>query len=260
MIAAGPHSSSKRSRRKTARVRFYAELNDFLPANKRQRAFEYEFSGSPSVKDAIEAIGVPHPEVDLVIINGHSVDFRCRLTAGDDVAVYPVFEGLDISPIVHLRGRPLRQTRFVADGHLGKLARYLRLLGFDVSYDASADDSSIVRAAQAERRIILTRDQQMLKVGAVTHGYWVRGTMPREQIAEVIGRFDLKGSARPFTRCLVCNGTLELAANPAGAPGVPDRVRRRHTEFARCADCGKLYWKGTHYARLERLVTELIRG
>lgn len=241
------------TRKRTARFRFYAELNDFLPADKRQREFVYPFRGNPSVKDAVEAIGVPHPEVDLIIVDDASVGFDYRLQPGDVVAVYPVFESLDISPIVRLRPRPLRETRFVLDGHLGKLARYLRLLGFDCAYDRDAKDADIVRRQQTERRIILTRDRGLLKAKAVTHGYCVRSTRPEAQMAEVVERFDLSSQLNPFTRCLVCNGEV-AEAGPDAAAEAPPRVRRRQTEFYRCADCGKVYWKGTHYDRLSDLV------
>src|SRR5437868_7866953 len=153
--------------------RFYEELNDFLAPALRKCEFPYAFTGTPSVKDAIEAIGVPHTEVDLVLVDGESVDFTRRLTGGERVAVYPVFERLDIAPVTRLRARPLRRTRFVLDVHLGKLARYLRLLGFDSVYRNDYDDHTIVALAHEEQRIILTRDTGLLKHSAVTHGHWL---------------------------------------------------------------------------------------
>src|SRR5205823_11484961 len=128
-----------------AQFRFDEELNDFLAPALRKREFDYSFRGTPAVKDAIEAIGVPHTEVDLVLVDGESVDFTRRLTGGERVAVYPVFERLDIAPVTRLRARPLRRTRFVLDVHLGKLARNLRLLGFDALYRTDYDDATIIR-------------------------------------------------------------------------------------------------------------------
>ena len=180
-----------------AEFRFYEELNDFLAPVLRKRAFSYAFNGTPSVKDAIEAIGVPHTEVDLVLVDGKSVDFTRRLAGGERVAVYPVFERLDISPVTRLRARPLRVTRFVLDVHLGKLARYLRLLGFDTCYRNDYDDDAIIGLARGESRIILTRDKGLLKHGAVTHGYWVRATVPRQQLAEIVRVFDLGRQRTP---------------------------------------------------------------
>jgi uncharacterized protein with PIN domain len=237
-----------------ATFRFYAELNDFLPAGKQKRDFDYCFQGSPGIKDAVEAIGVPHPEVDLIVVNGASVGFDYRLRHGDSVSVYPVFEALDISPIVRLRPQPLRLTRFVLDGHLGKLVRALRLLGFDSAYDRDASDPDIIELAGAENRIILTRDRELLKSNAVTHGYWIRHTDPREQVAEVVERFDLRAQLRPFTRCSVCNGTIAPTNTAEAQREAPERVREWCEEYYRCSACGKLYWKGTHFDRLSDFV------
>src|SRR4030095_6880135 len=143
--------------------RFYEELNDFLPSARRKRTFAYRFQGSPAVKDAIEALGVPHTEVDLVLVDGASVRFSHRLRGGERVAIYPVFERLDIAPLVRLRPAPLRTPRFVADVHLGTLARGLRLLGFDTLYDRTAQDPELVRRSVAERRGFLTQDVGVLQ-------------------------------------------------------------------------------------------------
>lgn len=232
---------------KKAQFRFYAELNDFLVGRKRQKSFPYSFTGKPSVKDAIEAIGVPHPEVDLIVVNGESVGFDHHLTDGDRVSVYPMFESFDISPVIRLRPEPLRDTRFVLDGHLGKLARLLRMLGFDSLYRRDFTESGIVDVSSEEKRIILTRDIELLKANAVTHGYWIRSTSPNRQVSEVLERFDLHSQIRPFRRCMVCNATIGSVEKDAVIESLPNKVRERHDEFYRCAGCGKVYWKGTHY-------------
>jgi uncharacterized protein with PIN domain len=243
-----------------AEFRFYEELNDFLPPARRKRAFAYAFNGTPSVKDAIEAIGVPHSEVDLVLVDGESVDFTTRLTGGERVAVYPVFERLDISSVTRLRARPLRLTRFVLDVHLGKLARYLRLLGFDTRYRNDYDDATIIGLARVESRIILTRDRGLLKHGAVTHGYWVRATAPRQQLAEIVRVFDLGGSARPFTRCIRCNGELQEVPKSEVAERLPPRVRAHFEDFVQCPQCAAVYWPGSHYDHMRKMVDELNSG
>lgn len=241
-----------------ASFRFYAELNDFIPEARRQRAFVYRFSGTPSIKDAVEAIGVPHPEVDLVIVGGASVGWDYHLADGDDVAVYPVFEAIDISPVVRLRPAPLRETRFVVEGHLRKLARWLRMLGFDTRCDAGADHDGVIASALGEHRIILTRDRELLKDGRVTHGYWVRATEPRRQLAEVSARLHLAAQLRPFTRCMDCNGILVEQDAEAVSGQVPPKVRERVRSFRRCEACGKVYWEGTHVARMREMVASLI--
>jgi uncharacterized protein with PIN domain len=243
-----------------AEFRFYEELNDFLAPVLRKRAFSYAFNGTPSVKDAIEAIGVPHTEVDLVLVDGKSVDFTRRLAGGERVAVYPVFERLDISQVTRLRARPLRVTRFVLDVHLGKLARYLRLLGFDTCYRNDYDDDAIIGLARGESRIILTRDKGLLKHGAVTHGYWVRATVPRQQLAEIVRVFDLIGSARPFSRCIRCNGELQRVPKCSVADRLPPRVRAHFEEFVQCPLCAAVYWPGSHYDRMRKMIGELFAG
>jgi len=241
-----------------AAFRFYAELNDFLPPERRQTPIPYEFSGSPAVKDAIEALGVPHVEVDLIVVNGQSVDFTYRLQEEDRVAVYPVWEGLDISPVVRLRERPLRRPAFVTDVHLGKLARLLRLLGLDTLRSSGFSDEELVAIAAQERRILLTRDRQLLKRRAVLQGYWVRSVNPVAQAQEVVGRFDLHNQVQPFTRCLSCNGLLQAVDKAEVLHQVPPRVARWREDYYRCTSCGKLYWQGTHFPRLEASVAAIL--
>ena len=213
-------------------VRFYAELNDFLPVHRHQRTFTYEFCGTPSVKDTIEAIGVPHTEIDVILVDGRSVDFDHLLHGGERVAVYPVFERYDVSPLTRLRPAPLRVTRFVADVHLGTLARHLRLLGFDTTWGRDLGDEEIVAIANDEQRIILTRDKGILKNGLVTHGYWLRNTDPLKQLDEVVCAIDLAGNINAYTRCMECNGELQSVERAAVAPLVaPLPEARRAREF-----------------------------
>lgn len=233
-----------------AAFRFYAELNDFLPQDRRKRSFDYQFEVRPAVKDAIEALGVPHVEVDVILVNGVSVGFSHRLQDGDRVAVYPVFESLDVSGLVKLRPKPLRRVLFVADVHLRKLAHYLRLLGFDTMYDNSYGDDQIISLSKSTGRIILTRDRMLLKHGQVTHGYWVRSTDPIMQTREVIDRFDLRGQVELFTRCPECNGEIVPVPKEDVYELIPPKTALWLDEYFVCKNCGKLYWKGTHYPRL----------
>jgi uncharacterized protein len=242
-----------------AQFRFYSELNDFLPLQKRATQFEYSFSGSPSVKDAIEAIGVPHTEIDLIIVNGESVGFEYTLKNGDAVAVYPVFESFDISPVIKLRQAPLRDPKFICDVHLGALARLLRLTGFDTLYRNDYADQQIVDIALAEKRCILTRDRGILKRRAVTHGYCLRSTHPEEQVREVLSRFDLHSSMKPFSLCIQCGGTVSRVDKASVLAELPEKTRDCYDEFYKCASCGKVYWQGSHYADLEKIVDDLRR-
>ncbi len=235
-------------------MRFYAELNDFLPTYRRQREFTINFVGTPSVKDTIEAIGVPHTEVDVILVDGKSVDFGHLLQGGEHVAVYPVFERCDVSSVTRLRPAPLRETRFIADVHLGTLARNLRLLGFDTAWERDLDDATIIDRAVRERRIILTRDKGILKNGSVTHGYWLRATDPEEQLDEIVHALDLAGSIEPYARCMECNGELDDLARSEAARWVPLQVFLVYRDFRRCRCCGRVYWRGSHFRRLDAVV------
>jgi len=241
-----------------ATFRFYAELNDFLPPEDRQRDVVRTFRDTPSVKDQIEACGVPHTEVEVVLVNGESVGFDRRLADGDRVSVYPLFEALDVTPLVRLRARPLREPRFVLDVHLGTLARRLRLLGFDVLWERDADDDRLLALSLAEGRILLSRDRGLLKRRELTHAAAVRATDPRVQVREVVERFDLARSAAPFTRCLSCNGLLAPAAEDEVHGRVPPRARLHGHDFRACAACGKVFWRGAHARRLDEIVRDAL--
>ena len=242
-----------------AEFRFYAELNDFLPAGRRAVPVPLAFSPGATVKDLIESLGVPHTEIDLIMANGHSVDFAYRVQDGDRISVYPVFEAVDVSPIVRLRPEPLRQPRFVLDAHLGRLVRYLRLAGFDALYRNDVSDDELVRISLDEKRTLLTRDVGLLKRGVLTHAYFVRDARPKEQLLEVLRRFDLFGTLAPFQRCLACNGVLQTVGKDQIAHLLPPRTRLYYHEFQMCPDCHKLYWKGSHYQRLAALLEDVRR-
>lgn len=240
-----------------AEFRFYEELNDFLPLEQRKTTFRWSFYGNPSVKDTIQATGVPHTAVDLVLVDGQSVDFSYRLRGGERVSVYPVFERLDISPVIRLRPKPLRRSRFILDVHLGKLARYLRMLGFDAIYNQDWDDDAIIDLSLRQQRIILTRDLGILKQSRVTHGYWLRHDEPQQQIREVLLALDLFNQLQPFTRCMDCNGPISPVDEAVIREDIDPDIIERYQEFRRCQDCLKVYWRGSHYQQMLRQVSEL---
>ena len=245
----------------TAEFRFYEELNDFLSPGRRKKSFCYGFADNATVKQAIEALGVPHTEVELILVNGAPVDFSHRLEDGDRVSVYPVFESLDVTPLVKLRPEPLRVIRFLTDAHLGALAKRLRLLGFDTRHAGDLTDAEIVSLSVAERRLLLTRDRELLKRKQVSHGCYIRQTDPGLQLDYVIQRLDLRRAARPFSRCIECNGALEESTATAVADRIPGDVARRFDRFWICADCRRVYWRGSHYRSLSRrVVGALHRG
>lgn len=243
---------------KQAYFRFYAELNDFLPFHLHQVTFVHTFSGRVSVKHLIESLGVPHSEVDLILVNGRSVDFSYLIDDADQVSVYPVFESIDITPVGRLRPQPLRTTRFILDTHLGQLASYLRLVGFDTLYRNDYEDVELAQLSAADQRILLTRDRGLLKRNLVTHGYCIRETDPELQMQEVIRRFDLLGAIQPFQRCLVCNAQLEPVDKATIVDRLQPNTRAFFTDFHRCPDCDKIYWPGSHHRRMQRFLKRVL--
>jgi len=235
---------------KTIHIRFYEELNDFLHRQKRKTTFEHSFTGNPSVKDVVESLGVPHTEIDLILVNGESVTFNYKPAENDLISVYPVFESLNISYITHLRPKPLRKTKFILDVHLGKLARYLRMLGFDTLYENNYPDPQIIDIAKNEKRIILTRDVGILKNSAVTHGYWIRSQNPKEQLKEVITRLDLSVNIKPLFRCMECNGIIEQVDKKEIIDQLKPKTKKYFNEFFQCTQCKKVYWEGSHYEKM----------
>lgn len=242
---------------KRVSIRFYAELNDFLPPERRGAAFDHFFSGQPAVKDLIESLGVPHTEVDLILVNGESAEFSHKVRGGDRISVYPVFEAIDISPLLRVRPAPLREVCFVIDTHLGKLASYLRMMGFDALYSNSFSDDTLARISAGERRILLTQDKGLLKRSKVTHGYYVRASNPQLQLVEVLRRFDLFEMIQPFQRCMRCNEVLEPVSKEEVIERLPEKVRKHYHEFWLCRSCRRVYWKGSHYERMRGFIEQV---
>ena len=243
-----------------AELRFYAELRDFLAPAQRDGHVSHAFREPGSVKDVIESHGVPHTEVELILVNGRSVRFDHQVHDGDRISIYPVFESFDVAPLVRVRPRPLRETRFVLDVHLGTLARRLRLLGLDCHYDRDATDDELVAISTSQGRILLTRDLGLLKRKAVTHGTFVRATHPPAQVKEIVRRFQLGGSLSPFSRCPTCNGALEAVAKTEVEADLPPMTRQLYDDFRRCRDCRKPYWRGAHHARLQAFVLDVLQA
>lgn len=238
-------------------MRVYAELNDFLPRESRGVTLRRPFQPHQTVKDVLEAMGIPHTEVDLIVVNGHAKDFTHRPATGDRIAAYPMFEALDIGSTARLRPEPLRDTRLVVDVNLGRLARLLRLLGLDVWWSRDADDETLVDISLAQRRILLTRDRALLKRRVITHGVYVHSVDPEEQTLEVLRRLDLGRRLAPLTRCLRCNGELIAVEKEDVIDRLQPLTRRHYTDFVRCAECNRIYWPGSHHAKLLRLVERL---
>ncbi|MCX7726297.1 MAG: Mut7-C ubiquitin/RNAse domain-containing protein [Chitinispirillaceae bacterium] len=230
--------------------KFFEELNDFLPKEKKKIFFPYFFKGNPSVKDSIEANHVPHTEVGLILANGSPVNFSYHLTDYSKIEVFPLRPSLLYDCLL----RPPPPETFIADVHLGKLVRYLRLLGFDTYYNNSLEDKEIIRIALEENRILLTRDRRILYQKRVIHGCCPRSDNPLEQLKEILLRYDLKKKAKPFTRCLCCNGLLDYVEKEKIIELLEPKTRIYYNTFKRCSLCKKIFWQGSHPERLKKIM------
>ena len=235
-------------------LRFYGELNDLLPPAMRCRTLRRWFDGPASVKDVIESCGIPHTEVDVVLVNGTPVDFACPVSDGDRVTAYPRFRLLEGTSGIRLQPPLLADPRFVLDVHLGRLTSYLRLAGFDAAYGRDVPDEELARTSRDQDRILLTRDRELLKRSIITRGYWIRNTVSRRQFAEVVRRFDLAARMAPFTRCARCNALLSAVAKDVVVARVPPLVAGGRDTFWQCTGCAHVYWDGTHVAHIKTLL------
>lgn len=238
-------------------LRFYEELNDFLPPEQRKIEFQHTIVRNASVKDVIESLGVPHTEVELILVNGESVDFSYCVQDNDRISVYPLFESFDVSPLLRLRDKTLRTPRFILDSNLGRLARYLRLIGFDCLYRNDYADAEVAEIASRQRRTVLTRDRLLLRRKIITHGYFVRSVLPKVQVREVMKRFDLYRSVAPFSRCIRCNGELSAVSKEQIAARLEPLTQKHYHAFKVCGGCGQIYWEGSHQYRARQLLAEL---
>lgn len=234
---------------------FHGELNDFLPSAQGNQNNYYRFNGKPSVKDAIEAQGVPHTEIEAIFANGVSVDFSYHLADGDDISVYPVsYQNISDNKV---KLRPDPELKFLLDVHLGKLARFMRLAGFDCLYRNDYDDHEIAEKASALNRIVLTRDRKLLRFGSIIHGYWVRSVDPWNQLREVIDRFGLHELMDPFKRCLECNGSIRPVPKESVLEYLEPKTILYYDEFYQCGNCKQVYWKGSHYDHLKGVIEDI---
>jgi uncharacterized protein len=232
----------------TIRLNFHGDLTFFLKSQAGNKILERRLGEKTSVKDVIESCGVPHPEVDLILVNGEPVDFSHILERDEDLDVYPVqlqptFFHENQLQVHHLK-------KFLADGHLVKLARDLRLLGFDVVYDRDAQDRQLLAVMNIDNRALLTRDRWLLMHKVVRHGYYPRSQDAAEQTIEVMRRFDLFSAIAPFTRCLRCNALLEKVEKAEVIEKLEPLTRIHYEQFRRCTGCGQIYWPGSHFDKL----------
>lgn len=244
-------------------VSLHGKLGFFLPANRKEKEISVNFKGRRSIKDLIESMGVPHVEIDQIIANGVSVPFSYIVKDMDRFEVYPVFEVYSIFESTILRPAPIVHIKFVLDVHLRKLARKLRILGFDVDFNEDRNDSELAEISEKENRILLTRDLMLLMRKNVTFGLYVRSIHIEKQVTEIVDRLDLKNHIRPFTRCSRCNGhikNLDLKSEEfeSRKHNIPTGVLRWCQRYYLCQNCEQVYWEGSHFDKLDKFIHEII--
>lgn len=246
----------------TATFNIYDELNFFLPRRHKNKPITHEWDWKASVKDMIESLGIPHPEIDLLIVNDRSVDLDYIVQDGDGIHVYPMpyfqtHPHPDKTRIIpEYKGRP----RFILDTHLGRLASYLRMMGFDTLYRNDYPDDELAEVSNAEQRILLTRDVGLLKRSLVVYGYYVRNTNPRKRLHEIAERYHLIDQVEPFTFCMRCNGHLHPVNKTDVMAQLTEKTATFYDTFHQCSACEQIYWKGSHYVKMEKLLDEVING
>jgi uncharacterized protein len=224
---------------------FINELNDFLPHYRKNTPFRLEFEPHQSLKHLIESLGVPHTEFGQVLVNGQAADASNRLHDQAQVIVYPADSPLD------------NEGCFILDNHLGQLATYLRMLGFDCQYRNDYQDDELARISIEQGRVLLTRDRRLLMRKEIRRGYCIHQTDPRLQTAELLRRFKLFGQVKPFRRCLRCNSPLQPVAKQEILERLEPLTMRYYDEFHLCPSCNQIYWKGSHFEHMQQMILEL---
>ncbi|PXW85197.1 hypothetical protein C8R34_12121 [Nitrosomonas sp. Nm84] len=238
------------------RLHFYQSLNDFVERALRDTEIIHHLDRKASIKDMIESFHVPHTEIELILVNGIAVNFNYIVQCGDEIQVYPVSEHSTVATLLPLRPTLMRPPLFLVDVNLGRLARYLRLLGFDCWYRNDYDDATVARIAGEQQRTVLTRDRTLLQRRVITYGYFVRASLPKIQTQEVLKRFDLYPLLKPLTRCTYCNGRLIETEKQKIEHRLKPLTKQNYDRFLMCSECSQIYWQGSHFARVKHLVDE----
>ena len=242
------------------KVSVFDELNELLPKKCRFKEFEIKFRGRQSIKHIIESLGIPHTEIGMLANNEQPIDFSYLVQHEDHVAVHPATANNDNYSGMFDDGRLVVEPHFILDNHLGKLATYLRILGFDAIYRNDFQDDELAELSSEEIRILLTRDRGLLKRKIVTRGYLVRENDPKEQIREIVRRFDLSQLAVPYSRCSLCNGLLSSVSKKAIEKDLEILTKEHYHHFKQCSDCHQIYWKGSHFNEMEVFIHSIVKN
>ena len=231
----------------TVDLLFEPDLSFFLPAKYQNCWFGYEYSGTPSIKHLLESLGIPHTEIGNVTVDTRLAGLNEPVRHSTRIRIYPARDETFITA-----GAPDHriEPRFILDNHLGKLARYLRMLGCDALYQNDLDDECLAMLSAEQNRILLTRDRRLLMRKIVTQGYCLRSLDPDVQVIEVVNRYALINWTQPLKRCLVCNEILYHVDKQAIIDQLEPLTTQYYEKFKICPNCSRIYWKGSHYEKM----------
>jgi uncharacterized protein with PIN domain len=223
-------------------------------------SFMHNFDRKASIKDVIESLGVPHPVIGKLTVNGRNVGFDYILRDKDIVEAFPLTP--PVNPLVPniLRPKAMDRVAFAVDVNVGKLALHLRTLGFDTEYGSDTDGGKIAETAHSQKRIILTRDTSLLKRKIIMHGYLLRSQEPAMQLIEVMRLYDLSSQARPLSRCIPCNGLLVPISKENILERLEPLTKKYYESFNICEQCHKIYWPGSHQKKILTFIKEILRA
>jgi hypothetical protein len=236
---------------------FHEGLKDLLTSDHTTGRISYFLKRRASVKDVIESLGPPHTEIGLIVANNQYQDFSYQLRTGDMVDIYPHHPPVDVTQNSLLYPEPLPEITFIVDVNVGKLARLLRMLGFDTAYHWTWQDSTIANIAALEKRIVLTKDRGLLKRKKVQWGRLLRAETPVRQLREIRSFFGLSSPYAVFTRCLRCNTLLAPVDKQEIMHRLEPKTKKYFHHFQICPHCQRIYWRGSHHEKMRQYIQEV---
>lgn len=237
-------------------LRCFGELNDFFENKKGVR--KVFFKDRQTIKDIIEGINIPHTEVYLITKENEPITFNYLVKDGDIISIYPVFRTIEIeSDLKTTRKKYKGIPKFIADAHLGKVVSYLRILGFDTLYYNDYGDQKLAELSHQQNRILLTRDHGLLMRKIVEYGYFIRSDNPKEQLKEIILRYNIFKYINLSSRCPKCNGVLKKIKKDLIIDRLEPKTKKYYKDFQICSNCNKIYWKGSHFKKIDKLINKI---
>ncbi|MFC1744959.1 Mut7-C RNAse domain-containing protein [Candidatus Riflebacteria bacterium] len=244
--------------KKTAILRFYGELNYFLPDSVWHRPFYYSFYENPTFSDLMDSFKIPPEKIGLLLLDGEVVELSCPLKEGSRATFYPRFQNIDISEEISASKKPVVSPRFILPLNLGKLTKYLRMLGFDSICEPDFIPGKVDVLAMQEGRVLLSRSKKFAARKLYAECYVVKSEQPAIQVREVVNRFNLMPLVKYFQRCLKCNSPLKVMEKSEIYSRLLPYIRKNFNLFFICPGCDRVYWMGTHYKKMKEKIETIL--